>query len=261
VLRSVTLKTIRDAWRGLVWWSCGIAALVVLTNAFYPSIEGNEQYDELLEDYGEAAQAFFGATDLTSPEGYLNSQFFSLTVPILLLIYVVGAGGRAIAGEEEAGTLDLLLAHPVSRTRVVIEKAAATTVQLALLALVVFASIAVTAPLFSLDIGTDRIAAAVVGVFLLSLVFGYLALLVGAATGSRAVAIGVPAALAVAAYLLNGLGQIADVLEPFRVLSPFRHVGDPLVEGAGWGFAVLLVVALVVVASAPLAFARRDVAV
>lgn len=261
MLRSVWTKTVRDARRGLAWWTLGIVALVVLTNAFYPSIEGNEQYDELLEDYGDAAQAFFGATDITSPEGYLNSQFFSLTIPVLLLIYAVGAGSRAVAGEEEAGTLDLLLAQPLSRRRIVLEKAAATALQLGALSLVVFASIAATAPLFSLDIGVDRIAAAVTAVFLLALLHGLLALFVGAATGSRAVAIGVAAAVALAGYLLNGLGQIVDPLEPVRVLSPFRHVGDPLADGPGWGFAVLAALALAFAALAPPALDRRDVAV
>jgi ABC-2 type transport system permease protein len=84
---------------------------------------------------------------------------------------------------------------------------------------------------------------------------------VGAAAGSRAAAIAVPAVLATAAYLLNGLGQIVDVLEPFRILSPFRLVGDPLAQGAGWGFAALSALVLLVVALAPLAFERRDAAV
>ena len=38
-------------------------------------------------------------------------------LPLLLLVYAIGAGSRAIAGEEESGTLDLLLAHPLSRRR------------------------------------------------------------------------------------------------------------------------------------------------
>jgi hypothetical protein len=37
-----------------------------------------------------------------------------------LLIITAAAGARAVAGDEEAGTLDLLLAHPVSLTRLVL---------------------------------------------------------------------------------------------------------------------------------------------
>ena len=261
MLRNVALKTIRDGRRGLFWWSAGIVAFVLLTDAFYPSIKGDERFNELIEDYPDVVKAFVGDTQLATPEGYLNSQLFSFMIPLLLMIYAVGAGARAVAGEEEAGTLDLLLSNPVSRTRLVLEKALAMAVQLALLALVLFGSIAVPAPLFSLDIGAGAVAAAVAATSLLALVFGSLALLVGAATGSRAAAIAIPAVLAIGAYLLNVLGEVVDPLEPWRVLSPFRHVGDPLRDGLGLGALVLALLALVPAVVAPYLLERRDVAV
>ena len=46
-------------------------------------------------------------------------------VPLLLMIAAIGAGAGAIAGEEERGTLELLLANPLSRRRLVLEKTAA----------------------------------------------------------------------------------------------------------------------------------------
>ena len=58
----------------------------------------------------------------------------------------------------------------------------------------------------------------------------------GAATSSRALAIGVPAGLAAAGYLVNGLHSMAGWLDPFRFVSPFWLVGSsPLQGGAdGW---------------------------
>lgn len=259
MLRSVGPKTVRDAARGLVWWSAGIVALVLLTNAFYPSIRGNEDYERLLDDYPDVVKAFIGE-DLTSPAGYLESQLFSFMVPLLLLIYAVGAGARAIAGEEEAGTLDLLLAQPVSRTRVVLEKAGALAALLAVLAVVLFAAIWAPASAFELDIGAGNVVAAVAGSYLIALLHGYVALLVGAATGSRAAALGVSAVLAVGAYFLNALGEVVDALEPWRPVSPFSHVGDPLRNGFGAGMLVLLGLAAIAAAAAPALFARRDVA-
>jgi ABC-2 type transport system permease protein len=259
VLRSVAAKTIRDARRGLVWWSLGIAALVVLQNAFYPSIKDDPSYNQLAEDLPEVAKAFFGE-DFTSPAGYLQSQLFSLMIPLLLLLYGIAAGARAVAGEEEGGTLDLLLAQPVSRTRVVLEKAAAIALLLAVLALAVFASVWLPASVFELDIGAGDVAAAVVAQYLLALAFAFIALLAGAATGSRSAALGIAAVLAVGAYLLDGLAQVVDALDSWRVLSPFELVGDPLREGLGWGLLALAAIALVALAAAPPLFGRRDVA-
>lgn len=263
MLRSVLTKALRDARRGLLWWSVGISAYVLLTLSVYPSIKGNEDLERAVQSYPEELKAFIGGTlDLTSGPGYLDAELFSLMIPLLLLVYSIGAGARAIAGEEEAGTLELLLAHPVSRTRVTLEKAGALTLQVGLLALAVFAAVTLIAKLVSMDIATVRIAAATLAVYLLAVAFGATALLVGAATGKRALAIGVAAALAAAGYLLDGLSRIVDALDAWRVLSPFAWMGDPLREGIDLGgTAALVALALGAVALAPLLFRRRDIAV
>jgi len=75
---------------------------------------------------------------------------------------------------------------------------------------------------------------------------------------------GVAGALAVAAYFLNSLAPIVDVLEPYRKLSPFYYyiAADPLKNGLNLGHAAVLVgsTAVFFVASL-LAFQRRDLAV
>ena len=78
---------------------------------------------------------------------------------------------------------------------------------------------------------------------------------------SRARATAVTAAIAVAAYLVNGLAPLVGAIEPFRRWSLFYHyaAGDPLRNGFAVGHGVvLLAVAVVASAAAPLLFARRD---
>ena len=60
--------------------------------------------------------------DFTTPAGYLRSETFSTLGLILLLVFAIGAGSRAIAGEEEGHTLDLLLSTPVRRRHVLVDK-------------------------------------------------------------------------------------------------------------------------------------------
>ena len=112
-----------------------------------------------------------------------------------------------------------------------------------------------------MDVSSARITEAVIAVFLLALAHGALALAIGAATGKRTTAVGVAAAVAVAGYFLNGLGQVVDALAPWRVLSPFDWAGEPLRNGLDAG-AIVLAVAIVAAACAavPL-FNRRDIAV
>lgn len=113
-----------------------------------------------------------------------------------------------------------------------------------------------------MEIGGGRIAAAFVADYLLALGHGAFALLLGAATGRRAAAIGIAAAVAVAGYLLDALAQVVEALEPWQVLSPFEYVGEPLRHGLQLtDAAVLIALALGAAAFAPPLFDRRDLAV
>ena len=46
-------------------------------------------------------------------------------LPILFLVYGIGRGARSVAGEEEAGNLEVLLTTRVSPTSLVLHRAAA----------------------------------------------------------------------------------------------------------------------------------------
>jgi ABC-2 type transport system permease protein len=112
VLSSVFAKTLRDLRRGFVWWSVGLTGMVALMVSVYPTVRDNPALDKLAKIYPDAFKGLFGfggELDYSSPAGYLGIELFSFMVPLLLLIAAIGAGSNAIAGEEERGTLDLLL--------------------------------------------------------------------------------------------------------------------------------------------------------
>ena len=46
---EVLVQTLRERRRSLLWWTLGLAALVLLTMVFYPSIRD----DQALSDYAE----------------------------------------------------------------------------------------------------------------------------------------------------------------------------------------------------------------
>jgi ABC-2 type transport system permease protein len=265
MLHSIALKSLRDVRRSFLWWSLGLAGFVALIMAVYPTVKANPSLNELAEDYPEALRAFIGfggQLDYASPAGYLGIELFSLMVPLLLLVAAIGTGAASIAGEEERGTLELLLANPVSRTRVVLEKSAALALEVAGLGVVLWLALWIGALSVGMDISAGKLAGATLGAVLLALAYGAIAVLLGAATGRRAVAIGLTAAAAVAAYLVNGLAPLVDALEVPQKLSPFYHyaTGDPLREGVSVvHLAVLIGIAVVATALAPVLFSGRDV--
>ena len=64
----------------MLWWTLGVAALVALNVAFYPSVRDDEALSDYAKDLPESVRALFagGELDLASPVGYLNSQVYAL---------------------------------------------------------------------------------------------------------------------------------------------------------------------------------------
>ena len=264
MLGSVLAKTLREQRLSLVWWSAGLVGLVVLTTAFYPSVRENAaSLTEVIESLPEGLRrAIVGAdVDFFSPAGYLQARLFSLLAPILLLVFAVGNGARAIAGEEERKTLDVVLATPTSRRRVSLDKAGAMLVATAALSTVLWVAIALTGPPFEVSLDLGRLAAAVVDCFLLAAAFGGIALAVGAGTGRRGLAVGVATAIAAGSYLIDVLVLSVGGLTWLQRLMPFYYyrASEPLVNGLDPVHALALAsIALIAIAIGTWGFERRD---
>jgi ABC-2 type transport system permease protein len=241
----------------------GLAALVALNVAFYPSVRDDQALSDYAKDLPESVRALFagGELDIASPSGYLNSQIFALTAPLVLLVFAIGAGSGAVAGEEERGTLDLLLAHPVRRRDYVLQRFAALAALVAALVVVLLATVAIGSRLVDLEIGFGRLVAASTSVGLLSLLFAAIALAAGAIRPGRARAIAIASGAAVVSWIFDGLAQSVDALGSWRPLSPYYHAlgQNPLREGVPWsGWMLLLVVTAVGAALAAVGLERRD---
>jgi ABC-2 type transport system permease protein len=261
---EVLVETIRERRRSLLWWALGLVTLIAVTVVFYPSIRDDRALNDYAKDLPDSVRALFagGELDITSPAGYLNSQIFSLMAPILFLIFAIGAGSAAVAGEEERGTLDLVLAQPLRRWDYVVQRFLALAALVSGLTLVLLFAVALGSWVVDLEIGFGQLLAASLSVGLVALLFGTIALAVGAIRSGRAPAIAVAAAIAVVAWLLDGLGQAVDVLDPVRPLSPYyQAIGrNPLREGAIWeGWSILAAVSVLLAACAAAGFQRRDI--
>jgi ABC-2 type transport system permease protein len=255
-------QTVRIELKPLLGWALSTLALVVALAAFFPAIEGNSALTGSFDALPPSVQAAFGIADLSSAAGYLQGQMFSTLAPLIFLSFAIGRGARAIAGEEERGTMDLLLSNPIRRSRVVLEKGAAILLQLVALALVVWLSLVVVGPLFDLDVDVGNLAGATASVAALGGLYGAIALCLSGATGRRALSLGITAGLAGAGYLYTAIAPFVSLLRDHPGISPFQHgYGySPIANGLRWGnFLTLVVGAAVFVAAAPILFDRRDV--
>ena len=265
MLHSVGLKTLHDQRRALTAWSVSLALLVAMYVAIWPSLRNQPSMSDFLNQMPKAMRSLFAASgaDMSTPVGYVQVELLAFMGPLLLIIYSVTAGASAVAGEEDRHTLDLLLANPISRTRIVLEKLAAMTAGAALLGAVTAVALLAEGRLASMSLPVGGVTAAMMHMTLLALVFGTMALATGAATGHPALSRALPAVVAVLAYIVNGLAPVVSWLKPAQKFSPFYQYSghDPLRHGLSWPATLVAVSTILVLAAiAVAAFRRRDVA-
>lgn len=261
-LRSVYLKSLRDHRHGLVGWSIGMGVLVLTESLIWPSFKDMPDIQKVFEQYPEYMQRLFDVESMTSGLGFINAELFTLLLPALFLVYAIGRGARLVAGEEEDGTLDVLLVTPLSSTRILLEKALALVTCVLLLGVALYAVTLACSLAIGMGIGPGDAFSGCLSMVLLGCEFGLVALGVGAATGRRSVAVAVPAALAVAAYVLYVAGLLVESVDPWQHLSPMEQAlaSGPLGGGLPLDFLWLALGCVVVTLATLPTLDRRDIA-
>ena len=248
--------------RGYIGWIVGIVLLTAFTFAFYPALRDSPEFSKAIEDLPESLRSFVGEKDIASPEGYLESQLFLYTIPVMLFVFAIGQCADAIAGAERRKTLDLLLAQPESRTRVLLEKFGAVVLGLFGLGAVLAVTVVVGALAGNMDIAIEGLIGVVLGCVFLAAFIGAIALVIGAWTAGKGLAIAIASAIALVSYLIQSLAPQVDALESVQKFTPwyFYTGGDPITNGVQWlDLGVLALGTALLVGLASYLFNRRDI--
>ena len=264
MLRSLFGKTLWEQRRALLGWAIGITAVGVMYAAFYPTIKAPEIAGVFANFAPELLEAL-GFADIVTAAGYIGSTTFGILGPVLMILFATWLGLKAVVGDEDSGRLDVLLAHPLSRQRLVAERFAALVVAAIAVSLVLWlALMAISGVAQFTEIGAGNLLAGSLHLAALGIFFGGLALSVGAMTGSRAVVVVIVAIVGVVGYFGNTMAGQVQALGIVRDLSPFHFYsgGRPLQNGFQVvDLVVLVCTAIVLVAAGAIVFSRRDVSV
>jgi ABC-2 type transport system permease protein len=250
----------------ILGWGLSLGLLAGFLTAFYDTIaEQKESYMQLLSGYPKEMWALFatsGVAQMFTPAGYLNLEFFSY-MTLVVGIFAVLAGGTLLAGDEENGTLDLILGHPVSRTALFAGRSLAfLTAAIAILA-VTWLGFALVVPGTVMDVDAGELALPMVSLFGILALFGSLALLLSMLLPSGRAAAMTSGIAMVGCYFINVLANIDDSLEPLAKVLPFRYYqGGLAIDGMNWGeWSAMLAVSALFVLIAWWRFMRRDIRV
>jgi ABC-2 type transport system permease protein len=250
----------------ILGWGLSLGLLAALLTAFYDTIaEQKDAYVQLLANYPKEMLAFFATSDVMdmfTPAGYLNLEFFSY-MTIIIGIFVVLAGSGLLAGDEENGTLDLILAYPVSRSVLFVGRALAFLIATVAILALTWLGFVLVVPVTVMDLSAGELALPLISLSGILALFGSLALLLSMLLPSRRVAAMTSGILLVACYFINALAGLDETMDKLAEVLPFRYYrGGLAIDGMNWEqWAAMIAVSAIFVALAWWRFEHRDIRV
>lgn len=247
----------------VIGWGIGLALYGILMVSLYDSIIQIEGFQNMLDSYPPEILAFFGdMTDIVSPEGYLDIYYFTY-MTIIIGIFAAIAGANLVVGDEERGILDLIVAHPISRSALYWGRMLGFVVATALIMLISWLSWVIPAGSTGLDLTWIEFLRPFLPLFAVLLLFGALAALLSLILPSARFAGMLTAGLIFANFLLQGLANLNENLETIITYTPLHYyqAGKAIAE-LNWGWlAGLLGVTAILALLAWGLFLRREIRV
>src|SRR5215472_4982220 len=185
MFRSILSKSLRDYRVPMLAWGFGLLVFmaVFVAMATPAVVMAYISLVKILSFWGDPYA-------MNTLEGYITFRWMETAWPILLSIWPILAGARLVRGEEERGTMDVLLATSQTRTRLLLEKVGALAIALLVIAVLFAVGVVVgEAALGGGHVDFVRALLAGLNLTLLAFFFGMVALLLSQlTTGRRAAA-------------------------------------------------------------------------
>jgi ABC-2 type transport system permease protein len=235
----------------------GLIAVMLAVGALFPAV--GHTIGKLNIPKGVAQ--LLGGADYGTITGWFRSEIASVYGPLVIGALAITGATATTAGEEEDRILALLLAHPITRSRLIASKAAALSVIVLIIAFATWVGMICGVALGGGGISLGHMAAFALHLSFFGFATGALALALGAATGRKSLAAGAAAGVAIAGWLIYGFAPLVSGLGWLKYLSLFYYYAghDPLTQGVGiGGLIVLAAFSLLATAFAMTAFERRD---
>ena len=217
------LQELRFRRNAIIGWAIGLTFLPAIYVGIYPQFAADLAGMEAILDL-EIYQAM--GMNFGTFEDWVASTVINI-VPILVAIYAVMDGTGTLAGEEEAGKLELVVALPIPRWQIVTVKAVAHGIALFLILLLVAISTTIVFLAIESQIETNLGAADVLWGLLYAwpivMAFGMISLFLGAFAPRRRMAALIATVVVVVSYFGSNLSSQVSTLESIQPLFLFHY--------------------------------------
>lgn len=264
------LRFIKDKRSSLLGFMAGTIAFLEMYVALFPTFGklADEKMMTLLDSYPKEIWTVMGVDpaklSFTKIESFLAMEQFSIIWPILIVILSISLANSAFAAEIEKGTIEVLLAQPLSRLRLFLSRFLAGA---SLLTVFIFATSYAVLPLaaiHNIDMKAANIFPMAISGLLFALFVYALATLFSTVFSEKGKATFLTTGIIMVSYIANvasGLNKdIADIKYGsifYYYNSTINFVDGKLVDKAPIFF---LVGALIFMIAAAIRFQTRDIA-
>ena len=265
MLANIFSKTLRDHRWGIIGWGLGLGVVIVVVIMEY----GQFIKDTNMAAFAKSYQAFGFLIGEFTPIDTLGGFLTIETVvygALLLGLWAAVTGIATTRGEEEPGTLDVLMSTPQSRLTIFWQKMAALFVALVTVSLLIGIMFFVGLFLAGETLPFWAIMGTMLNIGAAASFWGAAGVLTAQFISRRRMASIFIGTLIFSTYLLNSTAETVPSLKGLTWITPFHYynMSKPLVPGRAldWtGVFVLLAGTAVMLAFAAWLFARRDAGV
>ncbi|GAC1499413.1 MAG: hypothetical protein NVS1B10_02130 [Candidatus Saccharimonadales bacterium] len=267
-MNPLLIWELKQRQRYFFWWSLATVAVLALLFAIYPSIRDQaDQLNKVINNLPTSLRDLKtggSQVNIATPIGYLNSQIYYLTLPLIQIIMCVGLGSSILAKDENSHSLELILARPITRTKLLIYKSLAAVFLVLGINTISIISTVLLAKLVNLQIPSVRLVIAGILSMLFSLSFGAIAFAITCTSNlTKRSAATIAIVISFGGYLLASLSSLSSFLNgpakfaPYHYYNPTQilsgHINNGLIIYLLGIFAVTMIVSW-------LSFNKRDLA-
>jgi ABC-2 type transport system permease protein len=262
LFRNIYLKTLRDYRIAILGWGLGIGLLIYVVLSSFPSLVETPEARASLVSLGPSFAWIAEPIKIDTPGGYATFKY-GFTV-LVMALWPLLASSRMLRGEEERGSMDVLLSMPRGRGRVALEKLAAIWTALLGMGLLIGLLTYAGGMRVNADFSLGDALLSGLNLALICGVFGSLALLISQFTQERGTAAGLTGGLLLIFIVLDMVHRVIPNTDWISHFSPiyYYNLNKPLVPGYGinpGALLVLLALSIILSGASIWLFVRRDI--
>ncbi len=266
---ALLTKTIRKNLTTLLIYTTISASFVWMYVALFPSIfKEREKLKEAFEAYPEGLMEAFAIeidTFVSSLEGFIAGEHFSIVWPIILIILIITYASAAIAGEIEKGTIELLLTQPISRLKIFLAKYFSGLIIITAFILLSNFSVIPFALLHNVDFQIQNyLTISIIGFLFAFATFG-ICMMISSFSSSRGKPAAITGGMLIIMYGLNLFSAFQESLDMLKFASFFHYYDFSAAVVNNQidilNVAVFLAVGIITAIIGAVVFIKRDIAI